>query len=248
MLYNELKCGVIELKKSKIVAIIISSVVSVIFLCVFVYFTYLLFADVSMRINFWVMLISIVLLVIPLLESIKNLKLLINDKQKVAKTIFYEIGLIPLSLFYYFIVIFIIGAISAAIPIKNPNQYKKIYNAYKNSELISYYPNNIPKDAYDIKFYFHPAFMQGNAVMNLYYKANDKTINEYIDKYEKVKTDKIANAEELYLDDDIKITSDYKKYFLYSYCDNSGYCNHGSYSMVAINDKTNECIFALEEW
>lgn len=88
--------------------------------------------------------------------------------------------------------------------------------------------------------------------MNLYYKANDITIKEYKDKYKEIELDKskidIVLSDALHLGKEIELNDKYRLYVLYYECDDSGYCNHGAYSYVAINETSNECIFALFDW
>ena len=41
---------------------------------------------------------------------------------------------------------------------------------------------------------------------------------------------------------------DYTIYLIEGNCDDSGYCNHGSFLLVAFNEKTKEIIFKSEQW
>lgn len=236
-------------KISKIMAIIISILVLIIFIGIFGYLAQMFFKDISIRNNIIILLFYLAIISVPLLVSIKFLILMLNGKTKVSTSIISQLILIPLSLIYLFVAIFIIGIVTTMVPVRNYQQYKNLYNG--NNELIKDFPSDIPSDAYDIKFYYQPPFLQSGKVMNLYYKVNDTIVNEYKEKYEKIELNEyeidIENLDKLYLDE-FKLDDNYRLYFLYSRCDDSGYCNHGAYSYVAINEISNEVIFAMYEW
>lgn len=234
----------------KIIATIISILVAIILIGCFIYLTQIFLEDISIRSNIIILLISLMIISVPIIVSIKFLILMLKDKIKVSTNIISELILIPLSTIYLFVAILVICIIELMVPVRNYHQYKNLYN--NDNELIRNFPNDIPRDAYDIEFYYEPPFLQKGKVMNLYFKVTDATINEYKEKYEKIEIDKneidIENLDKLYLDENIEINNNYRQYLLYSNCDDSGYCNHGSYSFVAINEISNECIFALYEW
>lgn len=234
----------------RIIAINIS--VLVIVICVFICFSILkmFFNDILIINNIILLVIGIFIVLIPLMVSVKLLILLLKRKISVLKNIISELFLIPLSLIYLFVCIFVIGIVASMIPVRDYHKYKYLYDS--DSMVIRDFPSSIPDDAYDVKFYYESSALQKGSVMNLYYKVDSDTVKMYKDKYKKIEIDKskidVDNINKLYLGNNIKIDDNYRLYFLYSYCDESGYCNHGEYSYVAINEKSNECIFVLSKW
>lgn len=238
-------------KLGKIIAIIISIIVTIILIVIFCNVFQMLLDDISISSNIIIFLLSLMIISVPIIVSIKILFMLLKGKIKVLTNVISELVLVPVSIIYLFIAIIVIAFVGSLFPVKNYHQYEKIYNT--DSEIVKYFPSVIPKDAYDIKFYYEPSVLQKGRVMNLYFKVDDFTINNYKSKYEKLELDsnkinKEYISEDLHLDNEIKLNNNYKKYFLYFECDDSGYCNHGAYSFVAINDNNNECIFVLSEW
>lgn len=240
------------MKIGKIIAIIISSLVSLIFLVLFGFMIYMSFSDISIRNNILLFIIVIIISAVPLFNSINYFNLMLKGKMKVLTTIILEIVLVPLSIIFLVISMLFIGFLEVLFPVKNYHQYKNLYKANSDSALIQDFPSNVPKNAKDIKFFYMPGILQGLTAMNLYYRTDAETIEKYKSKYEKLKIDinsenAICNVGSLYLDD-IYVNGNYRQYYLYSSRGKQGDCNHGSYSIVSINDVTNECIFEFYEW
>lgn len=176
------------------------------------------------------------------------------SKNKKYRTITIILSLI--LIFYYFVILFLSIFLAAINPVTNP----KYYNYYvKGEKLEKVFPSKIPIEAKDINFYYAPGILQGGTMYSLYYVNNNIT-KEMFDKKYKSKAIWIGNIDE-YKDKEGLLTgvfsytpsynkneNDYTIYLIEGRCDNSGYCNHGSFLIAAFNEKTSEVVFCSQDW
>lgn len=238
-----------KLSKLNIIQLILVILVS--FICFFLIF--ICFHDPMIYYNFLLFILSILIYIVPMITIMlifKNtLKHKINDKKGLIITIL----IIPIIIIYVLITTLIISMVSYTKPVHNYKAYYKLYS--KRDVLINKFPKKIPKNATNIEFYYTSGPLQANTEMNLSFKTNNETINKYIKRYEKEaiwmgKSSEDVNDE---LNDifysNYNINEDYIIYHLVTYCSNSNTrCNHGKYSIVAINKKENKCIFNYNYW
>lgn len=167
-------------------------------------------------------------------------------------------GLLSLFLpIYYFIALIA----CMLITIFNPNMNPKYYTHYINENstyLKKVFPKKIPDKVENVKFTYYPGLLQGGTMYSLYYV--DKNLSkEKFDKKYKEKAIWIGHKDD-YNDesglltgvfsslDNIENKEDFLIYLIDGDCDDSGYCNHGEYLIVAYNEKTNEVLFESENW
>lgn len=167
-----------------------------------------------------------------------------------------------LLLVYYISYIFIVAFVEAEHPITDIHSYKEKVNG---SRLLKAFPKEIPDDVENIKFKYSPGVLQAGTDISLYYVDKNMTlekfdevykskaiwighINDYNNRPDKQSSPGIQSG--LLLNDaaTYENANDFVIYLIESYCDNSGYCNHASFLFAAYNEKTNEIIYASEEW
>lgn len=152
---------------------------------------------------------------------------------------------------YYFMMVFSI----VIDQIENPITNIRYYETFRHDD----FPKTIPKGAENERMFYHPGLLQGGSVVGVYFKIdNEAVIKEYISKYEKIakytslnyKPDNITGYEpyKLACSPYEELPEDFIIYYLEQRCDDSGYCNHGEYTIVAINDATNEIICENSNW
>lgn len=154
-----------------------------------------------------------------------------------------SIILIPINFVYVIIITFVFGILISVNPVTDYSYYNDLYNS---NIYIKDFPKSVPNDAKNIEFYYNPGILQGITTMNLYYEIDNKTIKEYIRKYEP-KSIKIVSIDYNNFNDsssirleNIKLNGDYNIYYLYD--------KEDKLFFVAINEKENKCIFVYENW
>ena len=156
---------------------------------------------------------------------------------------------------YYFLTLFFLGLESATTDVTNYKYYKD----FMDEELYEVFPKKIPKNAENISFYHIDPFLQGGEINTLSYKDDSLTSSIVEEKYKSKSTwigsadsEEVPEAVNDYgLFSNISINGKKENFILYvniARCDNSGYCNHGEYILVAYNDITKEIIFKEEHW
>lgn len=155
-------------------------------------------------------------------------------------------------LFMFFVMI------DGSATIINANEYKRILNMEINSnfEVLKYFPNEIPQNATEIQFYYHPQFLQGGMEMKLEFKANEEEINYYIDKYKNESSYISAPNKAVY-----SLFNNYGIHHAYGINLNkdrddieiyvlqtTGPSNHGYLSFIAVNNEHTEILFQAEKW
>lgn len=177
-----------------------------------------------------------------------------REKQKVY-SIFKTISIVItcLLLFYYFIAMFVVVFTEAINPMTNPKYYSF---HIPNSKV---FPTRIPKDVEAVKFLYAPGILQGGTRYTLYYVDKNMTLEEFDKKYKK-QAEWIGHIDDYkekpgllsgafyYTPSEYKNENDYVIYLINGRCDNSGYCNHGSFLMAAFNEKTNQVVYSAETW
>ncbi len=165
--------------------------------------------------------------------------------------------ILSLSLvFYYFVALFVCVLVSATEPVTD----YKYYNYYVTGEsLKEVFPARIPSNAKNIEFYYAPGILQGGTNYSLYY-IDDSVTKENFEKEYKNKAIWIGKKEEYtekegllsgafaYTPAYYNNENDYIIYLIEGNCDDSGYCNHGDFLLVAFNEKTNEVVFSSAQW
>lgn len=218
----------------------------------------LLFYDALFRpIN--VILLTLLLSYLPfiLFFIITLLSYYLKDNLKMIKIIKIITKILTyLQFFYYFIAIFMIAILMSINPVTNPKYYN--FFVYSN-ELNKIFPKKIPDNVKDIHFYYAPGILQGSTNYVLYYVDENMTSNNFNDTFEEKaiwigyendyteKNGLLASAF-YYTPIEYKNQNDFIIYLIDGSCDKSGYCNHGKYLFVAINENTNEIIYKLSLW
>lgn len=132
-------------------------------------------------------------------------------------------------------------------------------NNYPENALISCFPAQIPEDAKDVVFRYHPAILQGGENYELKFKANSEFLNNKAEEFARKSkwigrmSDREAEKHgvisgslgELGYSD---LPDDFTVYLLNGEPYQPGNWNHGKVSLVAVNRKSNEIIFHAEDW
>ncbi len=130
---------------------------------------------------------------------------------------------------------------------------QKRYSKYvKDTHLLKIFPNIIPSTAKNVSFY-RDAFS-----VILYYIDEtldiEKLDRKYSDAewigYKTYNYDRQSLLTGNLYDKKIDMESDYdfRIYLIEGKCDDSGYCNHGVYWLMAFNEKTKEVIYKFSNW
>lgn len=141
----------------------------------------------------------------------------------------------------------------------NPEVNIKQYRKYVHSErLLRAFPSEIPSDAENPILIYSPGILQAADKYMLYYIKPNINLLDFDNKYgANAKWVGYYNDEEKPLGTDITFgdlpikyseESNFKIYVLESYCDDSGWCNHGNYLLVAVNEKTRQVVHVSMVW
>lgn len=167
-------------------------------------------------------------------------------------SILLTLAIIP----YYFLIVFETIFIEMDHPIKNI----KYYHDYVHSEyLLNVFPSDVPNDVEHVQLIESPGLLQASDILALYYIDPQLNIEEfdyqYSEKaewigYKKDYSEKKGLLSSLsslipieHVDED-----NFKIYLIDGSCDNSGYCNHGQFLLVAVNEETKEVLYKSESW
>jgi len=66
--------------------------------------------------------------------------------------------------------------IKGILPVTDLFRYQEIRNSYLKSSLLTHFPEQIPTDATNVSFYFKPAFLQGDNIIQLQMKLPPEKI------------------------------------------------------------------------
>lgn len=202
------------------------------------------------KVLLWASLPFIVCLILAVLKN----KHYSNNKVKGAINVIS--GLLIFINFMFFCVLSIGYVIwkgeSPKLNIKYYTNYIERYDYVKDI-----FPKDIPNNVTNAEFYHIPGFLQGADEIVLYYVDKDLNIEEFDRKY-KDKTEWIGYKDDYYQKEGLLVGSllynkldndkDFKIYLFDSYCDDSGYCNHGYYILVGVNENTKEVIYKTSNW
>lgn len=141
----------------------------------------------------------------------------------------------------------------------NPEVNIKQYRKYVHSErLLRAFPSEIPSDAENPILIYSPGILQAADKYMLYYIKPNINLLDFDNKYgANAKWVGYYNDEEKPLGTDITFgdlpikyseEGNFKIYVLESYCDDSGWCNHGNYLLVAVNEKTRQVVHVSMVW
>ena len=129
----------------------------------------------------------------------------------------------------------------------------------RNSILEETFPERIPTNVDDYEFHRSIMPLQAGTDIVLYYKDDALNPISFDEKYRNGATF-IGNYESFENHDNIMMTSfiytpidddrkqDFTIYVYHDECDDSGYCNHGTLIMNAINPKTKEVVHQYSSW
>jgi hypothetical protein len=168
------------------------------------------------------------------------------------------------------VVIFInIGAAAfadAITPIEDVNRYPEFQAELKDSKLFQHFPDTIPTNATDVKFYMLPAFLQGGTIIELKYRLSQEEITALLYDF---RSSAVVHTGNCYLSDTdypIEDMSSFCKRYLTSdmFPVNSNpevfildsipegepdfIWNHGSCYGVAIDLKSSTILYWLDDW
>lgn len=198
----------------------------------------------------WASLPFIVCLILAILKN----KYYFNNKIRVWIDVMS--ALLIFFTFVFFVFLLILYPIwKAENPKLNIKHYTNYIKRYSNVKDI--FPKDIPINVTNAEFYHIPGFLQSADEIVLYYIDEDLYFEEFDIKY-KDKTEWIGYKDDYYQKEGllngslfhIKLDNDkdFKIYLFDSYCDESGYCNHGYYTLVGVNAETKEVIYKTSNW
>ena len=147
----------------------------------------------------------------------------------------------------------------SSVKVENPKNYKRILKLYKHdkNDMIKHFPNQIPKNAKEIKFSEHPQFLIGEAEMYLTYELSKSDFNELYenfkkDNYKSINLNDIKNEEKNIPSEVKQFLSQYKneKDMLFL-IDSQEYNNSedtGKSYGIAFNFDNNRVMYWSENW
>lgn len=157
---------------------------------------------------------------------------------------------------YYIYAIFAVAFIQVFNPVTNIKSYQDKVNS---SWLLKVFPKEVPDYVESVKFYYAPGILQGGDEIALYYVDKNINLERFDKKYRKIslwtgKKEEYTEIKGLFSGAFSKTPAEYKNendfyiYLIDAECDDSGYCNHGRFLFVAVNEKTKEVIYKAEQW
>ncbi len=209
-----------------------------------------------LKVRFIILLIAYIPFILFLIFVIVIYK---NKQKKKVVSVFKIISIIFtfLLLHYYFVALFLVLIVEAINPMTNPKYYS--YHIFITPGLKKVFPSKIPKDVENVKFFYAPGVLQGGTRYMLYYVDKNMTLDQFDKKYQK-QAEWIGHQDEYTEPSGLlngafygtpakfKNENDYIIYLIDGRCDDSGYCNHGAFLMVAFNEKTHEVVYSTEQW
>ncbi len=176
--------------------------------------------------------------------------LALKGKLKRKATIIITSILIVLFIILAVFLLYFLHISMFTTPATNPFYYHRAYEyeAADDERVKEYFPEYVPKNAKDVKFWFNYPFLQGGSLLELSFTADIGTINEWIAKLEKAaewygpytEWDSIFYSSEKRNESDI----------LYQLCkeDHGGGFNHGKICYVIVNISEGSMKFRYEHW
>lgn len=157
---------------------------------------------------------------------------------------------------YYCVVLFFGCCYASENDYTNIKNYERIVNS---EYLLKVFPKNVPINVSNIQFSYNHGFLQGMSWISLSYE-DDKLNKDLVDDKFNDISSRVGSLEDFSNDNFFQSTvflntsfeEDEKKeftiYLIDSFCDESGYCNHGGYLIVAYNDKAQEILYKYYHW
>ncbi len=151
--------------------------------------------------------------------------------------------------------------------VRNPWKYNGCLRDCRRADrgLFSHFPDSIPSNASNVRFFFRPKFMQGALQLQVRYSLPPEEIEKLHDKFEKLKScsvfggdinstlndEKLMRITDFYTSGDKSQTfpKDYEIMVLDPFVPKEKRnWNHGEAHGVAINKKANEIVYWAELW
>ncbi|MDN6409718.1 MAG: hypothetical protein L0J76_06405 [Tetragenococcus halophilus] len=127
--------------------------------------------------------------------------------------------------------------------------YERILRLSDDS-LTKHYPKEIPDHAKNVRISHQSPFVQAGEIFQLRFQTDAERIKDYQEEFAKkaIKVGTIEEIEEgaIFKHSDLPFKSII--YLLVSEPYQANNWNHGEYSLVAINEETNEIVFLMEDW
>lgn len=178
--------------------------------------------------------------------------------KKYTKAITSTIGILILLVLwiYYFMLIFMYTFVETEHPVKNIKNYHDFVNG---SYLLKAFPKKIPEGVEEVRLIYSPSVLQAGTEVGLYYIDPKLDIQEFNNKYqEKSKwigytheySEKRGFLSGIFSNMPVAYEREknFKVYLLDDSCDESGYCNHRHFLLVAVNEDTKEVMYKAESW
>lgn len=148
--------------------------------------------------------------------------------------------------------------------VKYYNKVLDLYG-YPKADHVEFFPEKIPEDVVQVKFYQIPQFLQGGSEIYLFMELPKENIEGYVKKYATEALTFIrgselneANASEIgeyYFPQDFmnqfelqSSSEDWNYYVFVNEKDSTDSWNHGSIAGVAINQSENQVVYYAEQW
>lgn len=161
-----------------------------------------------------------------------------------------------LVLVYYLVLCFCFTLLELDDPIKDVKYYKDYING---DYLLSIFPKEIPNDVEDVLLIYSPNVLQSGEVTSLYYVDSNFDIKYYDNKY--LESAKWVGYKNEYMDNkglfgriatympiEYSEEDEFKIYLMDEDCDDSGYCNHGKFLLVAVNEDEGQVLYTFQRW
>lgn len=178
----------------------------------------------------------------------------------IASTVITVLLIIALG-FAAFVAFIVIMVSTATTVTTDIDKYQKVLklNSYPDNSLIQYFPDKIPNNAENIKFRYHPAFLQGGEVFVLKFETDSDSIKSYSElSSQKAQwigktNDSLAEKNGIFLGEFdsagyTELPKDFTIYLFESKPYKPHDWNHGQLCLVAISEQRNEIIFLADKW
>ncbi len=155
-------------------------------------------------------------------------------------------------LIYGFISFVFEGIHNAITPVTHIGQYKNVLADWKRSvpDIVEHFPETIPAEAQDVRFYFFPGCFQADSFILLGFQVSEDHFQEYKNQFSPMVT-KIHRGEDwlrvLSIYNQTERAELFKDFVVMQFDkDPNRIYEHGKEHGVAINDKINGIIFWAE--
>ncbi len=191
--------------------------------------------------------------------------LTVKDKiNETASIISTGILIIPLAIAIAFIFLFV-SIDTATTTTTDINRYERVLKLSNlpNHLLKNTFPDEVPANAENIMFMYHPSFGQGGEAIALKFELDSESIKEYIAVFPKKAkwvgkvTDSEASKHGVFIGtfnafgskyDSHSRWDGYTVFVIFSQPYEPNNWNHGEISFVAISEHSNEIFFYADKW